>query len=154
MVNIDDIRARRIVAKDIDQLFKMAKVSLLERGVENIRDDILMTQLKNGIAKKLQSFDYGLFKMNTLIGYIFSDVASTAYDDTGFAVVDSIYLLPEFRTVGNYRKLLKCMIDLMAGLDISDIKTTDSWTLCNDCDVFKETISLLAKPETMYRILT
>ena len=149
---IDDIRARRIQAKDIQQLFDIAKISLLEKGIENIREDILMTQLKNGIAKTIESFDYGLFKMNTLIGYVFTDVGGTAYDDSGFAVVDSIYLLPEFRTVENYSKLLRCMMEIMKAMEITNISTTDNWTLCNDCPVFAEAITHFAKPKIMYRI--
>jgi hypothetical protein len=153
MMKINDITARRIGVKDIGQLFALSKISLLERGIENIRDDILMTQLKNGVARRLQSFDYGLFQMNTLVGYIFSDVSSRAYDDTGSAMVESVYLLPEFRTVENYCKLLQCMVNLMAEFDITDIKTTDNWTLSNDCEIFEQAILLMGKPATMYRIL-
>jgi hypothetical protein len=150
---VDDIRARRIGAKDITQLFALCKMSLLERGVENIRDDILMTQLKNGLVKRFQSFNYGLFKMNTLIGYVFSDVSSRSHNDNGSAVVESVYLSPEFRTVENYCKLLRCMTDLMAQLQITDIKTTDNWTLSNDCEIFEQAIKIMGEPTTMYRIL-
>jgi hypothetical protein len=149
---IDDIRIRRMVGKDIGQLFNMVKMSLVEKGIENIRDDILMTQLKNDMSRRIESFNFGLYKMNTLIGFVFLDVGARFYDDSGFAIIDSIFLLPEFRTPENYRKLLNPVSKLIDDLDIKDVKTSDNWTLCNDCEVFKETIAMMAEPQTLYRI--
>lgn len=153
-MQVNDYSVRRLEERHINQLFEVTKVCLLERGIENIKDDILIQQLKNSLVKKLQSFDFGLFKMNTMIGYIFTDVGQYAYEDKGFAMVDQIYLLPEFRTEANYVKLLEKMVHTFTPLGILDIKTTDAWSLCNDCPVFKQTIEYLGQPRTMYRILT
>lgn len=153
-MEVNDYRVRRLQERDINQLFSLAKVALLEKGIDNIREDILIQQLKSSLVKKVQSFDFGLFKMNTLIGFLFSDVGQYVYEDKGFAIVDQIYLLPEFRTESNYVKLLKEMVHTLTALGVTDIKTTDDWTLCNDCPVFASTIEYLGQPRTMYRILT
>ena len=153
-IMINDIRTSRLAERDIHQLFKVSKMCLLEKGIENIKEDILIQQLKNSLVKKAQSFDFGLFKMNTLVGFIFTDVGQYPYEDKGFALVDQIYLMPEFRTEANYVKLLKHMVDTLTALGITNIKTTDDWTLCNNCEVFAKTIEYLGQPQTMYRIMT
>ena len=136
-MQINDYRIKRLEEKDINQLFGITKMSLLEKGIE-----------------KLQSFDFGLFKLNTLIGFVFTDVGQYAYEEKGFALIDQIYILPEFRTEENYVKMLKEVVRTFAVFGIDNVKTTDNWTLCNDCPVFEKTILHLAKPQTMYRILT
>ena len=154
IMQVNDYRIKRLEERDIQQLFGITKVCLLEKGIENIKEDILIRQLKNSLVKKLQSFDFGLFKLNTLIGFVFTDVGQYAYEEKGFAMVDQIYILPEFRTEENYVKMLRHMVRTFAVFGIDNIKTTDNWTLCNDCPVFEKTIVNLAKPQTMYRILT
>jgi|TARA_R100000479_G_scaffold92931_2_gene45831 hypothetical protein len=154
IMKIDDITTRRLIEKDIHKVFEIAKISLFEKGITNIKDDILITTLKQSLVRKFENFDFGLFKMNTLIGYTFTTIGQLAYEDKGFARVDNIYLLPEFRTEANYVKLLKALVNQMDAIGIKDIKTSDSWTLCNDCEVFSRTIEYLGKPNTIYRILT
>ena len=39
---LDDIAVRRIQKQHIDELFLMAKACLLEKGIENIKEDLLM----------------------------------------------------------------------------------------------------------------
>jgi len=153
-MQVNDYRVKRLEERDIDQLFAVTKMCLLEKGIENIKEDILIRQLKNSLVKKLQSFDFGLFKLNTLIGFVFTDVGQYAYEDKGFAMIDQIYLLPEFRTEENYVKMLKEMIRTFALFGVTNIRTTDDWTLSNDCPVFAKTIEYLGEPKTMYRILT
>lgn len=153
-MQINDYTVRRLQERDIHKLFELAKIALLEKGIDNIKEDILIQQLKSSLVKKIQSFDFGLFKMNTMVGFLFSDVGQYAYEDKGFAMVDQIYLLPEFRTESNYVKLLKEMTTTLTALGVTDIKTTDNWTLCNDCEIFAQTIEYLGQPRTMYRILT
>lgn len=153
-MQINDYKVRRLQERDIHKLFEIAKIALLEKGIDNIKEDILIQQLKSSLVKKIQSFDFGLFKMNTMVGFLFSDVGQYAYEDKGFAMVDQIYLLPEFRTESNYVKLLKEMTTTLTALGVKDIKTTDNWTLCNDCEIFARTIEYLGQPRTMYRILT
>lgn len=153
-MQINDYKVRRLQERDIHKLFEIAKIALLEKGIDNIKEDILIQQLKSSLVKKIQSFDFGLFKMNTMVGFLFSDVGQYAYEDKGFAMVDQIYLLPEFRTESNYVKLLKEMTTTLTALGVKDIKTTDNWTLCNDCEIFAQTIEYLGQPRTMYRILT
>lgn len=153
-MQVNDYRVKRLEERDLEQLFGVTKMCLQEKGIENIKEDILIRQLKNSLVKKLQSFDFGLFKLNTLIGFVFTDVGQYAYEDKGFAMIDQIYLLPEFRTEENYVKMLKEMIRTFALFGVTNIRTTDNWTLCNDCPVFAKTIEYLGEPKTMYRILT
>jgi hypothetical protein len=154
IMEINDYRAKRLAEQDIFRLFELSKVALLEKGIDNIEDNILMSHLKNNLVRKHQAFDFGLFKLNTMVGYIFVDVSQYAYEDRGFAIVDQIYLLPEFRTEANYVKLLKVMVDTLTPLGVKDIKTTDNFTLCNDCEIFAGTIKHLGEPRKMYRIMT
>ena len=114
----------------------------------------MIQQLKNGLVSKHQAFDFGLFKLNTMIGFIFVDIGQYAYEDRGFGIVDQIYLLPEYRSEANYVNLLRVMVDTLTALGITDIKTTDNFTLCNDCEIFAQTIKYLGEPRQMYRIMT
>jgi hypothetical protein len=154
IMEINDYRVKRLMEKDIFQVFELSKIALLEKGIDKIKDNILMSHLKNNLVRKHQAFDFGLFKLNTLIGYIFVDVSQYAYEDNGFAIVDQIYLLPEFRTEANYIKLLKALVDTLTPLGVDDIKTTDGFTLCNDCEIFAQTIKDLGEPKQIYRIMT
>ena len=153
-MEINDKTVKRLAEKDIFALFELGKVALLEKGIDNIQDNILMSHLKSNLVRKHQAFDFGLFKLNTLIGFIFVDVSQYAYEDKGFAIVDQIYLLPEFRTEANYIRLLRAMVDTLTPLGVKDIKTTDNFTLCNDCEIFASTIKHLGEPRQIYRIMT
>ena len=153
-MEINDQTVKRLAEKGIFALFELGKVALLEKGIDNIQDNILMSHLKSNLVRKHQAFDFGLFKLNTLIGFIFVDVSQYAYEDKGFAIVDQIYLLPEFRTEANYIRLLRAMVDTLTPLGVKDIKTTDNFTLCNDCEIFASTIKHLGEPRQIYRIMT
>jgi hypothetical protein len=137
---IDDYTVRRIQKEHIAPLFKIAKQSLYEKGVEKIKDDLLMTGLKNALSKKLQIFDFGIFKLNTLIGFAFVEIKHIFYLENSTATLESIYLLPEHRTEENYTKLMNYIMDLLKGLEVKTLTTTDNWTLCNDCEILKEAL--------------
>ena len=154
IMQVNDIRARRLTERDLEKVFELAKIALLEKGIDNIKDDILVQQLKSGLVAKHHAFDFGLFKLNSMIGYIFVDIGQYAYEEKGFGIVDQIYLLPEFRTEANYVKLLRIMVETLTRLGVKDIKTTDNFTLCNDCKIFEQTIKYLGEPRQMYRIMT
>ncbi len=145
---IDDYNVRRIQKQDINDLFKIAKASLTEKGIENIRDDLLLIGLKNACAKKLQTFDFGLFKLNTLVGYAFMDVNHVFYEKDATGLINTIYILPEHRNEKNYMKIIDFILDFNNNLEIKKIKTTDNWTLCNDCPILLELLNKIVKKTT------
>jgi len=147
---IDDIQVRPIKDKDIYQLFDLAKISLEEKGIENINDDILMTGVKNSLVKKYTNIDFGLFKLNTMIGFAFIEMAHPIYLDTPIATFDSIFILEDYRTEQNYQKLVQQVMNTLTKMGVKHIRTTDDWTLCNDCETFKRAIADMAKPRTFY----
>jgi len=147
---IDDLQVRPIKEKDVYQLFDMAKLSLYEKGIENINDDILMTGVKNSLVKKYTNIDFGLFKLNTLIGFAFVELSHPLYLKSPIATLDTIFLLEEFRTEENYHKLLDNIMITLTKLGIKNIKTTDDWTLCNDCQILKTAIKNISRPRTYY----
>ena len=147
---IDDLQVRPIKEKDVYQLFDMAKLSLYEKGIENINDDILMTGVKNSLVKKYTNIDFGLFKLNTLIGFAFVELSHPLYLESPIATLDTIFLLEEFRTEENYHKLLDNIMITLTKLGIKNIKTTDDWTLCNDCQILKTAIKNISRPRTYY----
>lgn len=138
---INDYIVRRIEKHHIGPLFKLAKQSLYEKGVEKIRDDLLMMGLKNAVSKKLQVFDFGIFKLNTLIGFAFVEIKHIFYLENPTATLESIYLLPEHRTEENYIKILDYIMDILKSLEVKNLITTDNWTLCNDCEILKGALS-------------
>jgi len=147
---IDDLQVRPIKEKDVYQLFEIAKLSLYEKGVENINDDILMVGVKNSLVKKYTNIDFGLFKLNTLIGFAFVELSHPLYLESPIATLDTIFLLEEFRTEENYHKLLDNIMITLTKLGIKNIKTTDDWTLCNDCQILKTAIKNISRPRTYY----
>jgi hypothetical protein len=150
---INDYTVRRIEKHHIGPLFKLAKQCLHEKGIEKIKDDLLMAGLKNAVSKKLQIFDFGIFKLNTLIGFAFVEVKHIFYLDKPTATLESIYLLPEHRTEENYMQLLDYIIDLLTSLEIKNIITTDNWTLCNDCEILKGALGHLNhREEKIYNL--
>ena len=150
---LDDIAVRRIQKQHIDELFLMAKACLLEKGIENIREDLLMLGLKNACAKKLETIDFGLFKMNKLIGFAFLDLNKKFFEDNATGLLNTIYIVPEHRTEKNYMKQIDYILDFCKTLGIKQIKTTDNWTLCNDCEVLIGLLeSLKHKKVSTYRL--
>jgi hypothetical protein len=147
---IDDIQVRLIKEKDIYQLFDMAKLSLKEKSIENINDDILMVGVKNSLVKKYTNIDFGLFKLNTLIGFAFVELSHPLYLDSPVATLDTIFIIEEFRTEQNYHKLLDNIMLTLTKTGIKNIKTTDDWTLCNDCEILKTAIINISRPRTYY----
>lgn len=147
---IDDIQVRMIKEKDIYQLFDMAKLALKEKGIENINEDILMVGVKNSLVKKYTNIDFGLFKLNTLIGFAFVELSHPLYLNSPIATLDTIFLVEEFRTEQNYLKLLDNIMLTLTKTGIKNIKTTDDWTLCNDCEIFKTAILNISRPRTYY----
>jgi len=147
---VDDIQVRPIKEKDIYQLFDMAKLSLNEKGIENINDDILMTGVKNSLVKKYSNIDFGLFKLNTLIGFAFVELSHPLYLESPIATLDTVFVLEEFRSQKNYLKILDHILLTLHKIGVKNIKTTDDWTLCNDCDIFKSAITTIGRPRTYY----
>jgi hypothetical protein len=147
---LDDIHVRPVNHKDITRLFELAKRSLYEKGIENIRDDILMLGLKNNLVKKYKNIDLGLYKLNTLIGFAFIELQKPMYLAKAIATVDTIYILEEFRNIENYQKLLNTTLPTLAKAEITTIKTSDEWTLSNDCEILKAAIITLGKPKIIY----
>ena len=78
---LDDINVRRIQKHNIDELFLLAKACLLEKGIDNIKEDLLMLGLKNACSKKLETIDFGLFKLNKLIGFAFLDLNKKFFEE-------------------------------------------------------------------------
>ena len=152
MFNINDIQVRPIKQSDIYQLFDMAKQSLHEKGVEHIRDDILMAGVKNSLVKTYSNKDFGLFKLNTLIGFAFVEITSPVYMKSPVATLDTIFILEEFRTKQNYEKIVTEAIHHLVKEGIKNIKTTDDWTLCNNCEIFVDAIKAMAQPRTFYKL--
>lgn len=132
---IDDIQARMIKSSDIEPVFIMAKQCLEEKGIEKIRDDILLLGIKNAMVKPYQFIDVGLFKLNTLVGFAFAEFSYFWFEQPT-AKLNTIYLAPEHRTEENYEKLWNKMAFEMKKRDIEKVITTDNWTLVNDCDIF------------------
>ena len=147
---IDDIQVRPIKEKDIYQLFDMAKLSLKEKGIENINEDILMTGVKNSLVKKYSNIDFGLFKLNTLIGFAFVELSHPLYLRDPMATLDTVFIIEPYRSEKNYHKILDEVILTLHKLDIKKIKTTDNWTLCNDCEIFRSAISNIGRTRTYY----
>ena len=147
---VDDIQVRPIKEKDIYQLFDMAKLSLNEKGIDNIKDDILMSGVKNSLVKKYSNIDFGLFKLNTLIGFAFVELSHPLYFESPIATLDTVFVLEEFRSQKNYLKIIDHILQTLCKIGIKNIKTTDDWTLCNDCDIFKSAIATIGRPRTYY----
>ncbi len=150
---IDDITVRRIQKQDIGDLFNVAKASLTEKGIENIRDDLLMTGLKNACSKKTQQFDFGLYKLNKLIGFCFIELTKVFYEKDSKATYNTIYIIPEYRNKENYKKIFDTTFNFLREIDVVNVVTTDNFTLCNDCnilqDLFDEMVGIT--PKTYYR---
>lgn len=149
---INDITIQKIQPKHINQLFDMSKKALEEKGIDNIRDDILMAGLKNIQVKKYSNIDFGMFKLNTLIGFGFVEFSQMVYEQKPIATVSTIYVLPEFRSRENYLKLINEILLTLTKIGIDTVKTTDDWTLCNDCEIFKSSIQSMSRKETVYRM--
>lgn len=149
MINIDDIHARKLTTRDIDQLFGMAKQSLTEKGIEGIRDDILLLGLKNGVARPIDAIDVGLFKLNTLVGFAFTELNWLFFEEPT-AKLNSIYLIPEFRTEQNYEKLWLHSAHEIKERGIRKIMTTDQWTLVNDCPIFLAWLNGVGKKKQIF----
>ena len=149
---INDIQVRPIRQSDVYQLFDMAKQSLHEKGVEHIRDDILMAGVKNSLVKTYSNKDFGLFKLNTLIGFAFVEITAPMYIKSMVATLDTVFVLEEFRTKQNYQKMMSEVIHHLVKEGIKNIKTTDDWTLCNNCEIFVDAIKEMAKPITFYKL--
>jgi len=147
---VDDIQVRRIGAKDIYQLFDLACESLREKGIENFKEDIVMIGLKNNLVRKYTNIDFGLYKLNTLIGFAFVEFQKPVYLNKPVAMLDNIFICRDHRTARNYRKLIDSILQTLAKMEIPTIKTSDEWTLCNNCETFKSAVSDLAKPKTIY----
>ena len=86
---IDDYTVRRIEKQHINSLFRLAKQCLYEKGIENIKDDLLMMGLKNALSAKMRVFDFGIFKMNTLVGFAFVEVKHIFYLDYPTATLET-----------------------------------------------------------------
>lgn len=150
---VNDYTVRRIEKQHIGALFKLAKQCLYEKGIEKIRDDLLMMGLKNALSAKMRVFDFGIFKLNTLIGFAFVEIKHIFYLDYPTAKLENVYLLPEYRNRENYIKLLDDVMELLKKLDVKTITTTDGWTLCNDCEIFKSALDEFpASKETIYNL--
>ncbi len=147
---VDDVQVRTITAKDIYQLFDLACESLREKGIENFKEDIVMVGLKNSLVKKYSCLDVGLYKLNTLIGFAFIEFTKPVYLEKPIATLDNIFISQDHRTAQNYRKIIDSILLTLAKLDIATIRTSDEWTLCNNCETFKTAVSGLARPRTIY----
>ena len=132
---LGDYTVRRIEETHIGQLFRLSKDCLYEKGVENIRDDLLMLGLKNALSKKMVNVDFGLFKLNSLVGFAFVEIHQIFYLKNPNARLMSIYLHPDHRTEENYAKMLDYILNLLNQLEIKILTTADNWTLCNDCEI-------------------
>lgn len=141
---VDDVQARLLKPKDIDQTFAMAKDCLFEKGIEVIKDDILITGLKNAMAKPYRYVDVGLFKLNTLVGFAFLEINGFWYEELK-GKLNTIYLIPSMRTKQNYQKLWDFVATQLTMRDIKKIITADNWTLVNDCEIFTEWLEDHAK---------
>ena len=151
---VNNISVQQIQARHINQLFDLSKDALREKGIENIREDILMAGLKNTLAKKYSQIDFGVMHLNTLVGFGFVEITQPIYLERPSAQIQHVYLHPDFRTAENYIKLLREIVSTVAKIGAGTIKTTDDWTLCNDCDVFKTAMTMLAnhQTETIYNL--
>jgi len=132
---MEGIVVRRIKTSDLRDLFVLAKQSLKEKGIENIRDDLLMIGLKNALSKKLVNIDFGVFKDDEMIGFAFLEVFHLFYLQQPTAKLENIYLTLTERTEENYLEILYAIMDVLESIDIKILNTADNWTLCNDCEI-------------------
>ena len=91
--------------------------------------------------------------MNKLIGFAFLDLNKKFFEDNATGLLNTIYIVPEHRTEKNYMKQIDYILDFCKALGIKQIKTTDNWTLCNDCEVLIGLLeSLKHKKVSTYRL--
>jgi len=145
---------KRIQAPDLRSLFVLAKQCLFEKGIEKIKDDLLMWSLKNAVSQKLRNLDFGLFKHNQLIGFAFVEVSHMIYLENGQAQLDTIFLTKEHRTEENYIRLVDYTMNVLNQLGIGSMTTTNNFILCNDCEIFNTAMKKYnGKIEKIWNIL-